>query len=56
MKINSIFIKNYISKEKNLWVFFDEERIFDEVAFLKSLPSKKVAGVVVRTKKKKNLI
>ena len=55
MKINSIFMKNYISKGKNLWVFFDEERIFDEVAFLKSLPSNKVAGVVVRTKNKKTL-
>ena len=48
-------MKNYISKRKNLWVFFDEERIFDEVAFLKSLPSNKVAGVVVRTKNKKTL-
>ena len=42
MKINSICIKNYISKKKNLWVFLDEDRILDELDFLKSLPRKKL--------------
>ena len=55
MKINSICIKNYIVKNQNLWVFLDEDRIFDELSFLKSLPSKKVFGVVLRTKNKKIL-
>ena len=55
MKINSICINNYIFKKKNLWIFLDEDRIFEELAFLKSLPSKKAIGVVVRTKNKKTL-
>ena len=56
MKINSICINNYIFKKKNLWIFLDEDRIFDELAFLKSLPLKKLIGVVVRTKNKKTYI
>jgi thiamine monophosphate synthase len=55
MKINSICIKNYISNKKNLWVFLDEDRILDDLDFLKTLPRKKIIGVVVRTKNKKAL-
>ena len=50
MKINSICIKT-TSPRKNLWIFLDEDRIFDEIAFFKGFASNKIIGVVVRTKK-----
>ncbi len=55
MQVNSICIKKGSSYYPNLWIFLDEERISDETSFLKSLPSTKNLGVVVRTKKKKHL-
>tara|TARA_B100000029_G_C17427431_1_gene906626 strand:+ start:125 stop:697 length:573 start_codon:yes stop_codon:yes gene_type:complete len=55
MQVNSICIKKRASYSPNLWVFLDEERISDEISFLKSLPSTRSLGVVVRTRNKKNL-
>ena len=55
MQVNSICIKKGASYYPNLWIFLDEERISDETAFLKRLPSTKNLGVVVRTKKKTSL-
>ena len=50
MKINSICIKTIFLKKKFL-DFFDEDRIFDEVAFLKSLPSNKFNWCCSKNKK-----
>ena len=55
MQVNSICIKKGASYYPNLWVFLDEERISDEISFLKSLPPTKHLGVVVRTRNKKHL-
>ncbi len=55
MKINSICIKNYSPNSPTMWLFLDEDRISDELAFLRLLPSAKFIGVVVRTKNKKLL-
>ena len=55
MKINSICIKKYKLNLPILWLFLDEDRIENEVAFLKLLPPAKFMGVIVRTKNKKKL-
>ncbi len=55
MKINSICIKKYKLNLPILWLFLDEDRIENELAFLKLLPSAKFIGVIVRTKNKKIL-
>ena len=55
MKINSICIKKYKLNLPIFWLFLDEDRIENEVAFLKLLPPAKFIGVVVRTKNKKKL-
>ena len=55
MQVNSICIKKGTSSCPNLWIFLDEDRIADDISFLKSLPSTKLLGVVVRTKNKKYL-
>ena len=56
MKIKTTCIKNYRSNFPNIWIFLDEDRIVDELAFLKLLPSAKFIGIVVRTKNKKPYI
>ncbi len=55
MKINSICIKKYHLNNPILWIFLDENRIMDELSFLRELPFSRFIGVVVRTKNKKNL-
>ena len=55
MKINSICIKKYKLNLPIFWLFLDEDRIENELAFLKLLPSAKFIGVIVRTKNKKAL-
>ncbi|MDC3024107.1 thiamine phosphate synthase [Alphaproteobacteria bacterium] len=55
MKINSICIKSFSLKNVHFWIFLDEDRIQDEITFLKMLPSSNLIGVVVRTKNKKLL-
>ena len=55
MQINSICIKKYRRNFPTLWIFLDENRILDDLNFLKLFPSAKFIGVVVRTKNKKKL-
>ena len=55
LKIKTTCIKKYRSNFPNIWIFLDEDRIVDELAFLKLLPSAKFIGIVVRTKNKKLL-
>ena len=55
MKINSICIKKNNLNNPILWIFLDENRIMDELSFLRELPFSRSIGVVVRTKNKKNL-
>ena len=56
MQINSICIKKYRRNFPTLWIFLDENRILDDLNFLKLFPSAKFIGVVVRTKNKKKTI
>ncbi len=56
MQVNSIFIKRKCRRKLPfLWLFLDEDRIFNEATLLKSIPSSKSLGVIVRVKKKKHL-
>lgn len=55
MKINSICIKSHSLNNYNFWIFLDEDRIQDEMTFLKSLPSSNFIGVVIRAKNKQIL-
>ena len=55
MKANSICIKKGILNYPNLWIFLDEDRVSDEILFLKSIPATRQLGIIVRTKNKKYL-
>ena len=55
MQVKSICVKKETSQNTNLWIFLDEDRIDDEISFLKNIPFNRSIGVVVRTKNKKNL-
>ena len=55
MQANSICIKKGILNYPNLWIFLDEDRVSDEILFLKSIPATRQLGIIVRTKNKKYL-
>ena len=55
MQVKSICFKKNSFLNAKLWIFLDEDRITDESSFLSGLPSSRLIGVIVRTKKKKNL-
>ena len=47
--------KKGILNYPNLWIFLDEDRVSDEILFLKSIPATRQLGIIVRTKNKKYL-
>ena len=53
MQVKSICLKKNSFLNPKLWIFLDEDRISDESSFLRGLPSSRLIGVIVRTKKKK---
>ena len=55
MQVKSICLKKNSFLNPKLWIFLDEDRISDESSFLRGLPSSRLIGVIVRTKKKKYL-
>ena len=55
MQVKSICFKKNSFLNPKLWIFLDEDRISDESSFLRGLPSSRLIGVIVRTKKKKYL-
>ena len=52
LEINSICIKRSSTSLPSIWLFLDEDRISDEISFLKKLPTTKLIGVIVRSKRK----
>ena len=55
MQVKSICVKKKTNQNPNLWIFLDDDRIDDEISFLKNLPFNRSLGVVVRTKNNRNL-
>ncbi len=55
MQVKSISVKKESGQDTNLWIFLDEDRINDEISFLKSIPFNRSVGVVIRTKDKRKL-